>query len=112
MERILVLLRHGESEWNFRNLFTGWEDPDLTLKGVEEARAAGRCLKAQGYFFDRLFTSNLVRAKHTLQVVLSELGMAYMEVIHDRALNERDYGVLCGTSKDEAIRRWGDEQVE
>jgi 2,3-bisphosphoglycerate-dependent phosphoglycerate mutase len=112
MERVLVLLRHGQSEWNSKNLFTGWKDPDLTLKGVEEARAAGRCLKAQGYFFDRVLTSNLVRAQHTLQLVLSELGMSYMEVIRDRALNERDYGVLCGTSKDDAIRRWGDEQVE
>ena len=65
MDRILVLLRHGQSEWNHKNLFTGWKDPDLTLKGVEEARAAGRCLKAHGYFFDRAFTSNLVRAQHT-----------------------------------------------
>ena len=107
-----MLLRHGQSEWNHKNLFTGWKDPDLTLKGVEEARAAGRCLKAQNYFFDRAFTSNLVRAQHTLQLVLAELGTPYMEVIRDRALNERDYGVLCGLNKDDAIRRWGGEQVE
>lgn len=112
MDRILVLLRHGQSEWNHKNLFTGWKDPDLTLKGVEEARAAGRCLKAHGYFFNRAFTSNLVRAQHTLQLVLAELGTPYIEVIRDRALNERDYGVLCGLNKDDAIRKWGGEQVE
>jgi 2,3-bisphosphoglycerate-dependent phosphoglycerate mutase len=112
MDRILVLLRHGQSEWNYKNLFTGWKDPDLTLRGMEEARAAGRCLKAQGYFFDCAFTSNLVRAQHTLQLVLTELGTPHMEVTRDRALNERDYGILCGLNKDDAIRRWGDEQVE
>jgi 2,3-bisphosphoglycerate-dependent phosphoglycerate mutase len=112
MDRILVLLRHGQSEWNHKNLFTGWKDPDLTLKGVEEAGAAGRSLKAQGFFFDRAFTSNLVRAQHTLQLVLAELGTPYIEQIRDRALNERDYGVLCGLNKDDAMRRWGDEQVE
>ena len=104
MDRILVLLRHGQSEWNHKNLFTGWKDPDLTLKGVEEARAAGRCLKAHGYFFDRAFTSNLVRAQHTLQLVLAELGTPYIEVIRDRALNERDYGVLCGVCAENLIR--------
>ena len=86
MDRILVLLRHGQSEWNHKNLFTGWKDPDLTLKGVEDARASGRCLKAHGYFFNRAFTSNLVRAQHTLQLVLAELGTPYIEVIRDRAL--------------------------
>jgi 2,3-bisphosphoglycerate-dependent phosphoglycerate mutase len=111
MDRILVLLRHGESEWNHKNVFTGWKDPDLTLKGVEEARAAGRCLKAQGFFFDRAFTSNLVRAQHTLRLVLAELGTPRVEVTRDRALNERDYGILCGLNKDDAIRRWGGEQV-
>jgi 2,3-bisphosphoglycerate-dependent phosphoglycerate mutase len=112
MNRILVLLRHGQSEWNYKNLFTGWKDPDLTPTGVEEARAAGKCLKAQGYYFDHAFTSNLVRAQHTLQLVLAELGTPHMEVTRDRALNERDYGILCGLNKDDAIRRWGDEQVE
>jgi 2,3-bisphosphoglycerate-dependent phosphoglycerate mutase len=112
MNRILVLLRHGQSEWNYKNLFTGWKDPDLTLTGVEEARAAGKCLKAQGSYFDHAFTSNLVRAQHTLQLVLAELGTPHMEVTRDRALNERDYGILCGLNKDDAIRRWGDEQVE
>jgi 2,3-bisphosphoglycerate-dependent phosphoglycerate mutase len=112
MERVLVLLRHGESEWNFKNLFTGWKDPDLTLNGVDEARAAGKCLKAQGFFFDRAYTSNLIRAQHTLQLVLAELGTLGIVVTRDRALNERDYGILCGLNKDDAIRRWGPEQVE
>lgn len=112
MNRILVLLRHGESEWNKKNLFTGWKDPNLTDKGVEEARAAGRCLKAQGLIFDRAFASKLIRARRTLQLVLEEIGTPGVEIISDRALNERDYGVLCGLNKDDAIRRWGDEQVD
>ena len=112
MNRILVLLRHGQSEWNLKNLFTGWKDPNLTDRGVEEARAAGRCLKAQGLTFDRAFTSNLIRAKRTLQLALAELGTPGLDIISDRALNERDYGVLCGLNKDDAMRRWGDEQVE
>src|SRR3984893_15475269 len=112
MNRILVLLRHGQSEWNLKNLFTGWKDPNLTDRGVEEARAAGRCLKAQGLSFDRAFSSNLIRARRTLQLVLAELGTPELEIVSDRALNERDYGVLCGLNKDDAIRRWGDEQVD
>ncbi|HET6374756.1 MAG TPA: 2,3-bisphosphoglycerate-dependent phosphoglycerate mutase [Methylocella sp.] len=112
MNRILVLLRHGQSVWNMKNIFTGWKDPDLTPQGIEEARAAGRCLKSKGLVFDRAFTSNLVRAQHTLEIVLSELGTPGIEVTRDRALNERDYGVLCGTNKDDAIRRFGDEQVD
>jgi 2,3-bisphosphoglycerate-dependent phosphoglycerate mutase len=112
MDRILVLLRHGQSDWNLKNIFTGWKDPDLTSQGVEEARVAGNCLKAHGLFFDRAFTSNLIRAQHTLQVVLTEAGTPGMEITRDRALNERDYGVLCGVNKDDAIRKWGDEQVD
>jgi 2,3-bisphosphoglycerate-dependent phosphoglycerate mutase len=112
MNRILVLLRHGQSEWNLKNLFTGWKDPNLTDQGVEEARAAGRCLKAHGLIFDRAFTSNLIRARRTLQLVLAELGTPAIEIVSDRALNERDYGVLCGLNKDDAIRRWGSEQVD
>lgn len=112
MDRILVLVRHGQSDWNLKNLFTGWEDPDLTGKGVEEARAAGKILKAHGLSFDRAFTSNLVRAWHTLQLVLAELGTPDIDTERDRALNERNYGVLCGLNKDEAIRKWGDEQVD
>jgi 2,3-bisphosphoglycerate-dependent phosphoglycerate mutase len=112
MDRILVLVRHGQSDWNLKNLFTGWEDPDLTGKGVAEARAAGKTLKLHGLSFDRAFTSNLVRARHTLQLVLAELGTPDLETVRDRTLNERDYGVLSGLNKDDAIRRWGDEQVE
>ncbi len=112
MDRVLVLVRHGQSDWNLRNLFTGWEDPDLTGKGVAEARAAGKILKAHGLSFDRAFTSNLVRAQHTLRLILAELGTPAIETERDRALNERDYGVLCGLNKDDARRRWGDEQVD
>jgi 2,3-bisphosphoglycerate-dependent phosphoglycerate mutase len=112
MDRILVLVRHGQSDWNLKNLFTGWEDPDLTGKGVAEARAAGKSLKAQGVSFDRAFTSNLVRAQHTLQLILEELGTPDLETARDRAMNERDYGVLSGLNKDDAIRKWGDEQVD
>jgi 2,3-bisphosphoglycerate-dependent phosphoglycerate mutase len=112
MDRILVLVRHGQSDWNLKNLFTGWEDPDLTGKGVAEARAAGKSLKLHGLSFDRAFTSNVVRARHTLQLVLAELGTPDLETVRDRALNERDYGVLSGLNKDDAIRKWGDEQVD
>ena len=112
MDRILVLVRHGQSDWNLKNLFTGWEDPDLTRKGVAEARAAGKSLKAHGVSFDRAYTSNLVRAQHTLQLILEELGAPDLETERDRALNERDYGVLSGLNKDDAIRKWGDEQVD
>ncbi len=112
MDRVLVLLRDGQSDWSDKNLFTGWQDRDLTVKGIEEARAAGRCLKAQGYFFDRAFASNLVRAQHTLHLVLAELGTPHTAVAHDQALNERDYGLLCGLNKDDVVRKWGGEQVE
>ncbi|HXW71494.1 MAG TPA: 2,3-bisphosphoglycerate-dependent phosphoglycerate mutase [Methylocella sp.] len=112
MNRILVLLRHGQSDWNLKNIFTGWKDPDLTPQGVEEARAAGRCLKSRGFSFDVAFTSNLIRAQHTLSLVLNETGTPGMEVIRDPALNERHYGVLCGVNKDDAIRKFGDEQVD
>jgi len=112
MDRVLVLLRDGQSDWSDKNLFTGWQDRDLTVKGIEEARAAGRCLKAQGYFFDRAFASNLVRAQHTLQLVLAELGTPHTAVAHDQALNERDYGLLCGLNKDDVVRKWGGEQVD
>ena len=107
-----MLLRDGQSDWSDKNLFTGCKDRGLTLKGIEEARAAGRCLKAQGYFFDRAFASNLVRAQHSLQLVLAELGTPHTAVAHDQALNERDYGLLCGLNKDDAVRKWGGEQVE
>jgi 2,3-bisphosphoglycerate-dependent phosphoglycerate mutase len=110
-ERLLVLVRHGESEWNLKNLFTGWKDPDLTEKGIAEAREAGRKLKAQGFTFDIAFTSVLVRAQHTLDLTLAELGQTGITIRKDLALNERDYGDLSGLNKDDARKKWGEEQV-
>jgi 2,3-bisphosphoglycerate-dependent phosphoglycerate mutase len=110
-DRLLVLVRHGESEWNRKNLFTGWRDVDLTERGVEEARAGGRKLKAQGLRFDVAFTSALKRAQRTLDVMLAELGQTDLPVIRDQALNERDYGELVGLNKDDARKRWGEQQV-
>ncbi|MDX2201418.1 MAG: 2,3-bisphosphoglycerate-dependent phosphoglycerate mutase [Hyphomicrobiaceae bacterium] len=107
----LVLVRHGESEWNKLNLFTGWKDPDLTEKGVAEAKAGGAQLKAQGFRFDIAFTSALRRAQRTLELILAELGQTGLETIRDQALNERDYGDLAGLNKDGARAKWGDEQV-
>jgi 2,3-bisphosphoglycerate-dependent phosphoglycerate mutase len=111
MERLLVLVRHGQSDWNLKNLFTGWKDPDLTEKGVEEAKAAGRRLKALGLGFDIAYTSALTRAQHTLKLVLDELGAPGLPTTRDQALNERDYGDLSGLNKDDARARWGEEQV-
>ncbi|MEJ1157011.1 2,3-bisphosphoglycerate-dependent phosphoglycerate mutase [Prosthecomicrobium sp. N25] len=111
MERLLVLCRHGESEWNRLNLFTGWKDPDLTEKGIAEARAAGRKLKALGLDFDVCYTSALKRAQTTLDLMLEELGRKDLPIIRDQALNERDYGELSGLNKDDARKRWGAEQV-
>jgi 2,3-bisphosphoglycerate-dependent phosphoglycerate mutase len=108
---LLVLLRHGESEWNLENLFTGWKDPDLTPKGIEEAEAAGQRLKARGLGFDLCFTSALTRAQHTLDLTLAELGQTGLPIVRDQALNERDYGDLSGLNKDDARKRWGEEQV-
>jgi 2,3-bisphosphoglycerate-dependent phosphoglycerate mutase len=107
----LVLVRHGQSEWNLKNLFTGWRDPDLTPKGIDEAKAAGRALKAKGLHFDVAYTSELIRAQHTLALILSELGQSDLPVIKDVALNERDYGALSGLNKDDARAKWGEEQV-
>src|SRR6187549_1234502 len=95
-ERLLVLVRHGQSDWNLKNLFTGWRDVDLTEKGVNEAREAGRKLKAQGISFDVGFTSALVRAQRTLDLVLAETGKPGIPVTKHLALNERDYGDLSG----------------
>jgi 2,3-bisphosphoglycerate-dependent phosphoglycerate mutase len=110
-DRLLVLVRHGESEWNRKNLFTGWRDVDLTENGVQEARAAGRKLKAQGLRFDVAFTSVLVRAQHSLDLVLEEVGQKSIPMFKDQALNERDYGELSGLNKDDARAKWGAEQV-
>jgi len=111
MANTLVLVRHGQSEWNLKNLFTGWKDVDLTEAGTEEAHEAGRMLAARGLKFDLAFTSKLVRAQRTLDIILEELGQAGLETIEDEALNERDYGDLTGLNKDDARARWGEEQV-
>ncbi|SFV07469.1 2,3-bisphosphoglycerate-dependent phosphoglycerate mutase [Methylobacterium sp. 174MFSha1.1] len=111
MERLLVLARHGQSEWNLKNLFTGWKDPGLTELGVEEARAAGRRLKAKGVQFDVAFTSDLGRAQRTCALILEELGQTGLQTFADAALNERDYGDLSGLNKDDARAKWGEEQV-
>ncbi|KQO65677.1 MULTISPECIES: 2,3-bisphosphoglycerate-dependent phosphoglycerate mutase [unclassified Methylobacterium] len=111
MDRLLVLARHGQSEWNLKKLFTGWRDPELTDLGVEEARNAGRWLKEQGYGFDVAFTSNLKRAQRTCALILEEMDLEGVETIRNEALNERDYGDLSGLNKDDARERWGDAQV-
>ncbi len=110
-DRLLVLLRHGESEWNLKNLFTGWTDVDLSPKGVEEAKEAGRRLKARGFTFDLAFTSALIRAQRTLELTLAELGQTGLPESRDKALNERHYGDLCGLNKDDARKKWGEQQV-
>ena len=104
-ERLLVLVRHGQSEWNLKNLFTGWKDPDLTELGVNEAKEAGRKLKAQGLVFDVAFTSVLTRAQHTLDLILAELGQTGLPTSKNLALNERDYGDLSGLNKDDARKK-------
>jgi 2,3-bisphosphoglycerate-dependent phosphoglycerate mutase len=110
-DRLLVLVRHGQSEWNLKNLFTGWKDVDLTDVGVNEAKEAGRKLKAQGLTFDVAFTSALKRAQRTLGLILDEMGTPNIPIMHDQALNERDYGDLVGMNKDDARKKWGEEQV-
>jgi len=108
----LVLIRHGESEWNKLNLFTGWTDVDLSEKGHEEAKAAGRLLKAEGYDFDIAYTSILKRAIHTLNHVLDEMDRVWLPVVKSYKLNERHYGALQGLNKAETAEKYGDEQVK
>ena len=110
-ERLLVLVRHGQSEWNLKNIFTGWKDVDLTPQGIAEAKQAGEKLKARGIKFDVAFTSALKRAQKTLDLVLVEMGERKIPIFKDQALNERDYGDLVGLNKDDARKKWGDEQV-
>ena len=110
-DRLLVLVRHGQSDWNLKNLFTGWKDPDLSELGVAEAKAAGRKLKQQGLSFDLAFTSALTRAQHTLKLMLDEIGQTSLPTTRNLALNERDYGDLSGLNKDDARKKWGEEQV-
>ena len=111
MTNLLVLVRHGESVWNKKNLFTGWKDVDLTERGIEEAHTAGQDLKARGITFDIAFTSKLIRAQRTLTIMLEELGQSSLETIEEQALNERNYGDLTGLNKDDARKKWGEEQV-
>jgi 2,3-bisphosphoglycerate-dependent phosphoglycerate mutase len=111
MSGTLVLVRHGQSEWNLKNLFTGWKDPDLTELGVEEAKTGALALKETGLKFDVAFTSVLIRAQRTLDLIMDGIGQTDLPVIRDEALNERDYGDLAGLNKDDARKKWGDEQV-
>src|ERR1700750_3461746 len=110
-DKLLVLVRHGQSEWNLKNLFTGWRDVDLTEQGVTEAREARGKVKAQGLTLHTPYTSALKRAPRTLGLMLEELGQTNIPIIKDQALNERDYGDLSGLNKDDARKKWGEEQV-
>ena len=110
-DRLLVLVRHGQSDWNLKNLFTGWRDVDLTEQGVKEAREAGRKLKAQGLTFDVAYTSALTRAQETLRIMQEVMGTE-LPVIRDQALNERHYGDLQGLNKEETAKRYGADQVK
>lgn len=111
MQNVLVLVRHGQSEWNKLNLFTGWRDPDLTEQGVAEAIRAGQLLKDQKFVFDIAYTSVLQRANRTLKLMLGEMGQEELQTVRDQALNERDYGDISGMNKDEAREKWGAEQI-
>ena len=110
-KRCLILVRHGQSEWNKRNLFTGWKNPDLSPEGIAEAHRAGDALKSSGYIADMAFTSGLLRAQHTCRLILQEMGLDSVETLSDSALNERDYGSLSGLNKDDARARWGEDRV-
>ena len=106
----LVLIRHGESQWNLENRFTGWVDVPLSPKGIEEAKAAGK--KLAGFSFDRAFSSVLARANETLRIVLEAIGQTTIPIEKDKALNERMYGELQGLNKAETAQKYGDEQVK
>jgi 2,3-bisphosphoglycerate-dependent phosphoglycerate mutase len=108
----LAFVRHGQSEFNLRNVFTGWRDPSLSELGIEEAHAAGRRLRDAGITFGAAFTSDLIRARATCRIILDELGLAEIAPARNGALNERDYGELSGLDKDATRRRWGDAQVQ
>jgi 2,3-bisphosphoglycerate-dependent phosphoglycerate mutase len=109
---LLVLVRHGQSEWNLKNLFTGWKDPPLSEKGIEEAHNAGKKLRVLHLKFDIAFTSALARAQKTCEIMLQELAQENLKVIEDQALNERDYGELTGLNKAEAAEKFGAEQIQ
>ena len=107
----LVLVRHGQSAWNEKNLFTGWKDPDLTDKGHQEAITTGQSLKAKALVFDIAFTSALQRAQNTCALILENMDQADLSTTRNQALNERDYGDLSGLNKDDARAKWGEDQV-
>ena len=107
----LVLVRHGQSDWNKKNLFTGWKNPDLTDQGVSEAENTGEKLKEQNFNFDVMFTSQLIRAQNTGEIILKKLNEPNLTTIKSANLNERDYGDLTGMNKDEARAKFGEEQV-
>lgn len=107
----IVLIRHGESEWNRKGLFTGWTDVDLTPLGVRQAKEAGQILKSKGFYFDISYTSYLKRAIKTLNIILEEMDLMWIPVIKDWRLNERHYGNLQGLNKKEMAKKFGEEQV-
>ena len=111
MKSKLVLVRHGQSEWNAKNLFTGWKDPKLTDLGIQEAIKAGDLLETRNLKFDLMFTSDLFRAQETGRLILEQMNQTDIQVIKDQSLNERNYGDLAGLNKDEAREKWGEEQV-
>lgn len=110
-KRNLILVRHGQSEWNAKNLFTGWKDPGLTELGLKEASNAAELIKTQDIAFDLMFTSELSRAQKTGAIILEEIDQSQVPTIKNKALNERDYGSLAGLNKDDAREKWGEEQV-
>ena len=110
-QNFLVLVRHGQSEWNAKNLFTGWKDPGLTPVGETEAANAGNLIKEMNIKFSIMFTSALKRAQITGQMILEAIDQTHIEVVKNQALNERDYGDLAGLNKDDARKEWGEEQV-
>ena len=111
-QRNLILVRHGQSEWNEKNLFTGWENPGLTNKGKSEAVNAGKLIRNLDITFDYMFTSALIRAQLTGSIILSQINQEEIPIFKDKALNERFYGDLQGLNKDECRKKWGDEQVQ
>ena len=111
MNSKIVLVRHGQSEWNAKNLFTGWKDPKLTDLGIQEAIRAGELLETRNLKFDLMFTSDLFRAQETGRLILEQINQKDIEIIQDQSLKERNYGDLAGLNKDEAREKWGEEQV-
>ena len=110
-KRHLILVRHGQSEWNAKNLFTGWKDPGLTDEGMKEALVAGSTIKSENILFDEMFTSKLVRAQITGKIILETINQSDIPINQNIALNERNYGSLAGLNKDDARKKWGEEQV-